>query len=96
MVMATVGLPPGFQVLTEDLDAYVTSKRLSSYEITGKQLILYLTALKPDGATEIAYRLRALMPVKASDGGAEAYLYYQPAQRSAAPATTLEAIAAAP
>ncbi|HEX7599000.1 MAG TPA: alpha-2-macroglobulin family protein, partial [Polyangia bacterium] len=42
MIMVTLGLPPGFQVATTDLDQYKTSKILSAYEITGKQLMLYV------------------------------------------------------
>ena len=79
MVMVTLGLPPGFQVATEDPDAYKTSKVLSAYEITGKQLMLYLSALPASGSQTFKYRLQATMPVTASDGGAE--VYAQAAQR---------------
>jgi hypothetical protein len=70
-------------VATEDLDQYKTSKVLSAYEITGKQLMLYLSALPPSGTQTFKYHLQATMPITASDGGAEVYLYYQPKQRSA-------------
>jgi hypothetical protein len=76
---------PGFQVATEDLDQYKTSKVLSAYEITGKQLMLYLSALPASGLQSFKYRLQATMPVTASDGGTEVYLYYQPKQRSTSP-----------
>ncbi len=92
MVLVTLGIPPGFQVLTEDLDAYVQQKVLSQYELTGKQLILYLTTLSPSAVLSLKYRLQATMPVKAADGGAEAHLYYEPAQRTVAAATTLEVV----
>ena len=95
MIMVTLGLPPGFQVATDDLDAYKTSKVLSAYEITGKQLMLYLSALPASGSQTFKYRLQATMPVTASDGGAEVYLYYQPKQRSAAAAVTLQVTEAA-
>jgi len=94
MIMVTLGLPPGFQVATEDLDQYKTSKVLSAYEITGKQLMLYLSALPKSGSQTFKYRPQATMPVTASDGGAEVYLYYQPKQRSAAPAVTLQVVEA--
>jgi hypothetical protein len=81
MILVTLGLPPGFQVATEDLDQYKTSKVLSAYEITGKQLMLYLSALPASGTQTFKYRLQATMPVTASDGGAEVYLYYQPKRR---------------
>jgi hypothetical protein len=95
MVMVTVGVPPGFQVATQDLDAYKAQKRLSQWELTGKQLILYVTSLNASASQAFKYRLRALMPVRAVDGGAEAYLYYQPEQRASAAATTIE-VASAP
>jgi hypothetical protein len=90
MIMVTLGLPPGFQVATQDLDAYKTSQVLSAYEITGKQLMLYLSTLPASGSQTFKYHLQATMPVTASDGGAEVYLYYQPKQRSAAKAVTLQ------
>jgi uncharacterized membrane protein YgcG len=90
MVLVTVGLPPGFQVMTEDLDAYVADRKLSRYELTGKQLLLYVSALAKSEALDISYRLRAVTPVRASDGGTQAYLYYAPEQRTSAPATMLE------
>jgi hypothetical protein len=93
MVLVTLGIPPGFQVLTEDLDAYKQQNVLSQYEITGKQLILYLTTLSPSSTLPLQYRLQATMPVKAADGGAEAHLYYEPTQRTVAAATTLEVVA---
>ena len=89
MILVTLGLPPGFQVATEDLDAYKTSKVLSAYEITGKQLMLYLSALPASGTQTFKYRLQATI---ASNGGAEVYLYYQPKQRSAAAAVTLQVL----
>ena len=38
-----------------------------------------------------SYRLRATMPVKATDGGGQAFLYYEPARRAHAPANAVEA-----
>ena len=91
MAIVTLGLPPGFAVLTEDLDAYKQNGQLSTYELTGKQLTLYLSALSAGSTTTFKYRLRATMPVKASDGGAAVYLYYQPDQKASAPETVLQA-----
>ena len=92
MILVTVGLPPGFQVVTDDLDAYKTKKVLSSYDLTGKQVILYVSTLAPDAVQPFVYHLQATMPVKASDLGAEAMLYYQPEQKASAPATILEVV----
>lgn len=91
MVLVTLGLPPGFVVETDDLTPYMESGLLNKYEITGKQLTLYVFELTPNAVETITYRLRATMPVKASDGGAEAWPYYEPDQVTTASSTQIEA-----
>jgi hypothetical protein len=91
MVLVTAGIPPGFELLTEDLDAHLQRNTLSHYEQTGKQLTLYLAELGASEQRAFEYRLRASMPVRAADGGAEAHLYYQPEQRAQSVATLLTA-----
>ena len=88
MILVTVGLPPGFEVMTEDLDAYKQAGTLSHYELTGKQVTLYLSELTAGATETFNYRLRATMPVKAEDGGAEAYPYYEPDTTTSAASTT--------
>jgi hypothetical protein len=90
MILVTVGIPPGFAIQSEDLDAYKTAGTLSHYELTERQLTLYLTVLPPSGKAAFEYRLVATMPVTAVDGGAQAFLYYDPAKKSAAPAQQLK------
>jgi hypothetical protein len=90
MILVTLGVPPGFQVQTSDLEAYLAKGSLSRYELTGRQLILYLTALAPKASVDFAYHLQATMPVKAVDGGAEAHLYYEPTQRALVASHSLE------
>ena len=92
MVLITLGVPPGFTVVTEDLQAYIDAGVLSHYEITGKQLNLYLTELGPSATQELSYRVLATMPVRAADGGAVIYPYYEPDQKTSAPSTTLEVL----
>jgi hypothetical protein len=91
MILVTVGLPPGFTLLGEDLDAYIADGLLSRYEKTGKQLILYLSQLDGSETRLLRYRLRADMPVRAADGGAEAHPYYQPDASTSADSTLLTA-----
>ncbi|MBM4363611.1 MAG: alpha-2-macroglobulin, partial [Deltaproteobacteria bacterium] len=89
MILVTVGIPPGFAISTDDLDAYKASGTLSQYELTDRQLTLYLTELAPGAADVFSYRLVATMPVKADDGGASASLYYEPERRVTAAARQL-------
>jgi hypothetical protein len=89
MVLLTLGIPPGFDVETTALDAAVRAASLSRYEITGRQLILYIKELLPEATLSYTYGLRATMPVTATDGGAEASLYYEPAVRTTTAANAL-------
>jgi hypothetical protein len=89
MVLVTVGIPPGFSVNTGDLDGYKTAGALSLYEVTERQLTLYLTTVGPNATSAFTYHLVATMPVTASDGGAQATLYYEPTQKAVAPAQQL-------
>ena len=90
MIMLTLGIPPGFEVLTEDLDAYLASKVLSKFELTGKQLTLYISEIAASQSLALQYRLRATMPVTASDGGGNVYPYYEPDRKSETEPTTFE------
>jgi hypothetical protein len=91
MVLVTLGIPPGFVVETGDLAPYIEQGVLTKFETTAKQLTLYIFELAPLAQQELTYRLRATMPVKASDGGAAAYPYYEPDKRTTAESTQLEA-----
>jgi hypothetical protein len=89
MILVTLGVPPGFEVQTGDFQPYLDAGLLSRVEPTGKQLILYVSELGARQAQTFEYSLLATLPVRASDGGAEVSLYYEPEQKSQAPATTL-------
>ncbi len=93
MVLVTVGIPPGFEVQLADFDGYLSDGVLSRAEVTGRQLNLYVSELGGSATQQFEYRLLATLPVRASDGGAEASLYYEPDQKAQAPATTLVATA---
>ncbi|MBI5534388.1 MAG: alpha-2-macroglobulin [Deltaproteobacteria bacterium] len=90
MILVTLGIPPGFQVQTDDLSAYMTTGLLSNFELTGKQVTLYLTKLAASGSQDIEYRLLATMPVTASDGGGQAYPYYEPQSKTVLASTTFQ------
>jgi hypothetical protein len=93
MILVTVGLPPGFTLATADLDAYMAQKVLSRYDVTGKQLILYVSSLGAGRTLALSYHLTASMPVQASDGGVAAMMYYEPHKTASAPAQTLQVVA---
>ena len=83
-----LGLPPGFSVEAEDLarlvarfqdvaDDYAHAK-IERYELTGRQIIIYVTDLVGGEPLEFSYRLRAKFPLKAQTPASSAYDYYNP------------------
>jgi hypothetical protein len=84
MVLVSLGIPPGFDVLTEDLDLLKSQKAIASYELTGRQVIVYLNELPAGESWVVEYRLKARYPVKAQTGESEVRMYYRGDVRSTA------------
>ena len=89
-VLLTLGVPPGFDLVGEDLEGLKLEKKIRSWEKTGRQLILYLDEFPAGTVVHLEYRIKARMPVKAATGGAEVRLYYNPAVKDVAGPTALE------
>ena len=84
MVLVTVGLPPGFDLLTDALVAQKDAGVISLYEVTGKQLILYIDELPVGEPAVVTYSLVARYPVTASTGSSQVKLYYDAEQNTVA------------
>lgn len=85
MMLVDLGIPPGFEVLAEDLNRLVerglgqeAGVRLSRFDLTGRQIILYLEDLAYGEPFAFSFRLRARYPVKAQSPASVAYDYYNP------------------
>jgi CD109 antigen len=83
MVMLDLGVPPGFTVLPDKLEALVAAGTLMKVELAGQQVILYIDKLAPKQALTVSYDLQAKFPVKAKAAGSSAYLYYDTATKAA-------------
>src|SRR5258705_116619 len=65
MVMVDLGIPPGFELLTEDFDDYRNksagrkSGRLEKFHLTATQAILYFNSIGAGETIALRYRLRA-------------------------------------
>ncbi|MCO6456978.1 MAG: hypothetical protein J5I93_16890 [Pirellulaceae bacterium] len=90
MVMLDLPVPPGFRAEAEEFDELVGAERIARYQITPRQVIVYLRRLDAGASLELRYRLRATMPVKVSVPAAEAYEYYNPARRGRGGSAELE------
>ncbi|HVU47607.1 MAG TPA: MG2 domain-containing protein [Terracidiphilus sp.] len=96
MVMVDLGIPPGFDLLTEDLQDLVSktadarSGRLEKFSLTATQAILYFDSFAPGSETRIHFRLRAKYPIRAKTFESKVYEYYDPAVSSIAAPAELE------
>ncbi|MGC9521289.1 MAG: alpha-2-macroglobulin family protein [Anaerolineae bacterium] len=97
-----LGVPPGFSVETEDLarlvagyrdlpEGYVGA-RIRRFELTGRQIILYVTDLNGAEPLSFNYRLRAKYPLIAQTPASSAYDYYNPATAGEVAPTTLTVV----
>ncbi len=76
MVLVTLGIPPGFALVTQDLAALRVDGTISEFEVTGKQIILYFNGIPAGEPTVLSYSLVAQYPIKAQTGGSEVHMYY--------------------
>ncbi|MDW8029121.1 MAG: MG2 domain-containing protein [Armatimonadota bacterium] len=81
MVIVDIGIPPGFEVLTDDLTNLVERKVLQKFELTPRQVICYLDRIEGGATVEWKFKMRAKMPVRAKTGRTTAYEYYAPQER---------------
>ncbi|MEM4251727.1 MAG: alpha-2-macroglobulin family protein, partial [Candidatus Bathyarchaeia archaeon] len=84
MVMIDLGIPPGFEVLAEDLQEAVHLNaaekfgNLTKFTVTARQIVLYLDGLKSGQSFSVKYRLKAKYPLKAKTPESRVYQYYNP------------------
>ncbi len=89
--LVDLGTPPGFTVLTEELQARINHDldlpedypggRVKKFETTGRQVLVYLQNLPYEEPLTFTYQLRARFPVKAQVPASQAYDYYNSDKR---------------
>jgi len=96
MVMVDLGIPPGFDLLSEDLQSFeektanAKAGHLEKFSLTATQAILYFNALAPKQTVTIHFRLRAKYPIRAKTFQSRVYEYYDPDVSAAARPIQLE------
>jgi uncharacterized protein YfaS (alpha-2-macroglobulin family) len=83
-----LGLPPGFDVVTQDLVGLVSKydggvpdmpmPTIERFETTGRQILIYTQNLSAETPLQFRYRLRARYPLVVQTPGSSAYDYYNP------------------
>ncbi len=96
MVMLDLGIPPGFDLLSEDLQTLVEKTagqkagRLEKFSLTATQAILYFNSIGAGGTATVHFRLRAKYPIRARTFRSRVYEYYDPDVSSIARPVQLE------
>jgi uncharacterized protein YfaS (alpha-2-macroglobulin family) len=96
MVMVDLGIPPGFDLLSEDLQEFVEKTagqkggRLEKYSLTATQAILYFDSLAAGSQVSVKFRLRAKYPIRVQTFASRIYEYYDPEVSSVARPVQLE------
>ncbi len=82
MVLLDLGIPPGFAVQTDDLNALVERQLISRYDLTGRQVIVYVENMSSEQPLTFSYRLKARFPLRAKTQQSAAYDYYNPDEQA--------------
>ena len=96
LVMVDLGIPPGFDLLSEDFQEYqgksskLKSGRLEKFSQTATQAILYFNVFAPGQTVQVKFRLRAKYPIRTRTFQSRVYEYYDPDVRSVARPVALE------
>lgn len=77
-VMLDIGVPPGFDVRSDDLEALVKKQVIQRFSLTGRQVIIYLAKMDAAQALTVTYRLKARYPLRAQAPASRVYEYYNP------------------
>ncbi|MDI6784604.1 MAG: alpha-2-macroglobulin family protein, partial [bacterium] len=78
MVIVDLGIPPGFEVLSPDLVELVTKGTIKKFNLTGRQIIVYLDKVEAGKPVKFSYRLKAKYPIRAKTPQSKVYEYYNP------------------
>ena len=89
MPLIDLGIPPGFTVQPEALEAAVENKTISKYTQAARQIIVYLEQLAPGQTVTLTYSLRAKYPIHARTPESKAYPYYNPERVAVAAPQTI-------
>jgi len=96
MIMVGLGIPPGFELLSEDLQTLQEKStsdatgRLEKFSLTATQAILYFNALSPNQTVTVKVRLRAKYPIRARTFQSRVYEYYDPSINATAQPVQME------
>ncbi|GAB4295011.1 MAG: hypothetical protein Kow0090_09830 [Myxococcota bacterium] len=85
MILVDLGIPPGFDVVSSDLDKVIEENPVvTKYELTGRQILVYIAQVNFGEPVVFSYHLTARFPVNAQTPSSKVYAYYTPEDSSTA------------
>jgi hypothetical protein len=90
MPVAVVGLPAGLEPRHERLKELLAEGRIASYEILGRELILYWRALKAGEKIQLSIPMLADLPGRYRAPASRVYAYYTDEFKRWVPGTGIE------
>ncbi|MFO0843938.1 MAG: alpha-2-macroglobulin family protein [Gemmataceae bacterium] len=85
MVMLDLPVPPGFAADSAEWQALVADGTIARFQVLPRSVLVYLRGLEPGRKLELAYTLRATMPVSVAAPGGRVYEYYDPQRQGSSP-----------
>jgi CD109 antigen len=82
MMIVDVGVPTGFTVVQETLDALVQAKLVSRADVAGRKVIFYVDNMTTGEVRVLRFQVKARFPVRATIPDSKVYLYYSPDVRA--------------
>jgi len=89
MVIADLGIPPGFTPETASFEALVKQGVIDKFSFTGRQITLYFGRVEKGRTVEIEYALTPRFPIRAQAPRSNAYEYYSPQNEASGRPQTL-------
>jgi hypothetical protein len=79
MIMIDLGIPPGFDLMTEDLAELVQEvPNITRFEKRGRQLSIYVDELSHGTPLTFSYRMKAKYPINGQVPESRVWAYYNP------------------
>jgi len=90
MVLVDIGVPPGFDVIPDKLQAMKDRNEIEQWEIRGRQVIIYLREIKASSQAVVSFDMKAKYPIRAQSPVSRAYEYYRPSNNSETGSVVIE------
>ena len=91
-VILDLPVPAGFAIDRTDFEAVQASGKIAKFQVTPRNIVVYLREIGPTKPMQLRYRLRPTMPVRITVPPARVYEYYDPSKQGFTAPTRLAVV----